>query len=58
MSFADRDGLPDYLTSEQIASLGGDPDELRRCGVEPLTGNDGRKVWPAEQAKEWLGRQE
>jgi hypothetical protein len=56
-STADRDGLPDYLTAEQIAALGGDPDELRRR-VEPLTGHGGRECWPREQVLEWLGRLE
>jgi hypothetical protein len=55
---ADRNGLPDYLTAEQIAALGLEPDELRRLGVESVTGHGGRECWPAEQVREWLGRQE
>jgi hypothetical protein len=53
----DRDGLPDFLDARQIEALGGDPDELRRLGVEPVTGHDGRPCWPRWQVLEWLGQE-
>jgi hypothetical protein len=53
---SDGDGLLDYLTREQIEDLGGDPDELLRLGVGPVTGHDDSDCWPRWQIEEWLGR--
>ncbi len=54
----DKNGaeLPDYLTREQIEEAGGDPDELLRQGIRPITGNAGVECWPRDVVVEWLSK--
>jgi hypothetical protein len=49
------DGLPDYLSDEEILWLGGDPEELVSAGVEPYRGNGGVRCWAHQDVLDWLG---
>jgi hypothetical protein len=51
----DLDGLPDYLTDDDLICLGGDPHELIRAGVEPCTGHDVVRCWARQDVIDRLG---
>jgi hypothetical protein len=51
----DLDGLPDYLTDDDLICLGGDPHALIRAGVEPCTGHDVVRCWARQDVIDWLG---